>query len=499
MEKDNQNKNEIKHQETKTYDLDETDPQKEQSPMKMSQPQQLNKKVETSNTESQSKAKTQQYAHSMPQEAELNRLSFKDFEVRKELGSGSYSEVYLCKRKEDKGKQGKYSALKCIDRTQIEREQKSHHVFVEKEVLFSFPDKKVVNLYSSFKDKDYFYLEIEYCKNGEFAKFLKSEKKLPLNTAKFFAAECLLIQEFLHENGIAHRDFKPENLMLDEKNHLKVIDFGTAAFFETSTNKSFYKRVMSILKSISYTDSNDNSNYTAERQSFVGTVLYMCPEMVSNSQCGPEGDFWALGVLIYQMLTKEYPFDGNNIQLYEMIQNIQIKYPDSMDSNAKDLIGKILKVNPKERLGCGPKGSSHDLDAQKNHPFFAGIDWENLYDQPSPVKATHKVFSSGFGDELVAPQKPQILKTGLVRKMKMLIFYNTRQLILYNNGMLAYFNPENNEKRGEIHLNKECKTRVKRHYTFELETKSRTFIFNTDESCAEDWVKIINSEIKRLF
>ena len=108
--------------------------------------------------------------------------------MRKELGSGSYSEVYLCKRKEDKGKQNKYSALKCIDRTQIEREQKQHHVFVEKEVLFSFPDKKVVNLYSSFKDKDYFYLEIEYCKNGEFAKFLKSEKKLPLNTAKFFAA-----------------------------------------------------------------------------------------------------------------------------------------------------------------------------------------------------------------------------------------------------------------------------------------------------------------------
>lgn len=481
---------------TKTYDKDETDPENDRPQLLSTQSQMITFETKKASVNDTKKNQAQKHASTMPIQG--HNLSFKDFEVRKELGSGSFAEVYLVKRKADKGVQGKYSALKCIDRDQITKENKVHEIIIEKEVQFSFPDKKLVNFYSWFEDKDYYYLEIEFCKNGEFAQYLKAEKQLPLDAVKFFAAECVLIQEFLHSNGIVHRDFKPENLMLDEKNHLKVIDFGTAVFFETETNQLFYKKIMSVLHSFSYKNSNDDTVYSPEKQSFVGTSLYMSPEMISESQCGFEGDFWALGVLIYQMISGKYPFDGNNLVLFDMIKNVDIKYPEDMNKDIKDLISKILVADPKERLGCGAKDKHLDMDALKKHQFFKGIDWKNLYNTESPMKQQHRNFSSGFGEEKT-PQKPIILQTELVKKMKFLIFFDVRQLILYNNGILAYFNPETNEKRGEIHLKKSCVAKFKKNYTFILETHSRTFTFITYEPNAQMWVNTINKEIKRQF
>ena len=159
----------------------------------------------------------------------------------------------------------------------------------------------------------------------------------------------------------------------------------------------------------------------------------MSPEMISDSQCDYEADFWALGVTIYKMLTNKYPFDGEgNFDLFENIKEGKFVYPEDMDKNAQDLISKILKVEPAERLGCGKKGSKNDISALKEHPFFKGIDWENIYEQHSPARVSHKVFSVSHNNKIMELEqnKPKIKKTGLVKKLKMLnILWNTRQLI----------------------------------------------------------------------
>jgi hypothetical protein len=147
-----------------------------------------------------------------------------------------------------------------------------------------------------------------------------------------------------------------------------------------------------------------------------------------------------------------YPFNSKNeFDMFEMIKNCKPKFPKDMDPDAVDLISKILVKDPKKRLGAGPKGSANDVAALKKHPFFSGIEFDKLYDMESPVRLSKTVFKVMNKEvaELLQP-KPKIIKTGLVKKMKTL-YYNRRQLILYNNGTLSYYDPKSNKKKGEIH------------------------------------------------
>lgn len=109
----------------------------------------------------------------------------------------------------------------------------------------------------------------------------------------------------MHGSGIIHRDFKPENLLLDDKNHLKIIDFGTAKFFETESNKVFYKNISGMLDKIR---NREEGSQRDRKGTFVGTMFYLSPEMIEDDEGGTEGDWWAFGITIYKMLTGKYQF-----------------------------------------------------------------------------------------------------------------------------------------------------------------------------------------------
>ena len=170
---------------------------------------------------------------------------------------------------------------------------------------------------------------------------------LPPFVAQFYAAEVVLAFEFLHSQGIVYRDLKPENMVINRDGHIRIIDFGFAKVLAD--------------QGITYT--------------LCGTPDYLAPEILRQQGYGMGVDWWALGVLIYEMLTGTPPFyDSNHLKLYDKIRFSDPSFPPGLDDTAKDLISRLLYKDPFRRLGCGHQG----VNEIKSHPWFKEVRWDTL-------------------------------------------------------------------------------------------------------------------------
>lgn len=242
--------------------------------------------------------------------------------------------------------------------------------------------------------------------------------------------------------------------MLDENNRVKIIDFGTAEVYSIpGVNDQFFDDYMGIRKK--YAEESDDvlefRKSVKPKKSFVGTVYYVAPEMLEHQDVDKGCDFWALGIIIYKMLTGDYLFnDVNEYFIFQRIKECKYELTDDLPEQAKDLINQLLQKNPKDRLGNGRKEDKKDLQALKDHPFFAEFDFEDIESISSPIKHKKKhSFSEEDSPELSlfrtqSDKEKKILLSGLVKKMKYKVLYNTRQLILYSNATLEYFDPSKN-------------------------------------------------------
>lgn len=167
-------------------------------------------------------------------------------------------------------------------------------------------------------------------------------------TARFYAAEIALAIEYLHDvHGVAYRDLKPENILLDAEGHIKLVDFG------------FAKQLGKI-----------------ETYTLCGTPEYLAPEVIQNSGHGLAVDWWALGIIIFEFLVGQPPFwDQNPMRIYEQIVEGRLRFHPIMSFAARNIVSALCKTNPTERLGYISGGSAR----VKNHPFFEGTNWEDLY------------------------------------------------------------------------------------------------------------------------
>jgi serine/threonine protein kinase len=187
-----------------------------------------------------------------------------------------------------------------------------------------------------------------------------------LEQTKFVSAEIVLILEFLREGGIVHRDLKPENILFDEGNHLKLIDFATSKFFKTEKNGEFFKRVEAIKAKYleSLKDKAQEDGPTEHRNSFVGTPIYLSPELIRGEEVSYAADMWALGIMIYQMLTGDVPFKNESeYDLYEAIKFEAVKFPEGLDPSSKSIIEGLLDKDQGKRLGCGETGRYTSADS----------------------------------------------------------------------------------------------------------------------------------------
>lgn len=232
-----------------------------------------------------------------------------DFNVLETLGTGTFGRVRLAQHR----KTGTYFALKILKKHEVIRLKQVEHVLSEKAILNEINHPFIVTMSAAFQDARNLYMTLEYVIGGELFSHLRKAGRFSNETTRFYTAQIILGLEHLHSFDIVYRDLKPENLLLDQQGYIKITDFGFAKKVEDRT------------------------------WTLCGTPEYLAPEIIQSKGHGKAVDWWALGVLIYEMLSGYPPFyDENPFGIYQKILAGKCEYPKHMDPYAKDLIKKYL-------------------------------------------------------------------------------------------------------------------------------------------------------------
>ncbi|KAM7467852.1 hypothetical protein LguiB_015414 [Lonicera macranthoides] len=325
--------------------------------------------------------------------APQENFSAQDFELGKIYGVGSYSKVVRAKKKDT----GTVYALKIMDKKFITKENKTAYVKLERIVLDQLDHPGIVRLYFTFQDTFSLYMALESCEGGELFDQIMRKGCLSEDEARFYAAEVVDALEYIHKLGLIHRDIKPENLLLTADGHIKIADFGSVKPMEDS--------LITVLPNAASDD---------KACTFVGTAAYVPPEVLNSSPATFGNDLWALGCTLYQMLSGTSPFkDASEWLIFQRIIARDVKFPDYFSNEAKDLIDKLLDIDPSRRPGAGPDG----YVSLKKHPFFHEVDWDNLRNQTPPeLILEQKAQSSGSDDVQDSSWNPSHVGDGSARR-----------------------------------------------------------------------------------
>lgn len=253
-------------------------------------------------------------------------------------------------------------ALKVLRKSEIVRLKQVEHINSERAILDRIRHPFVVELYATYQDSLNVYMLLSYIPGGELFSHLRRAGRFSADVTRFYLASIILAIEYLHSNNIIYRDLKPENLLLDRVGYLRIADFG------------FAKRI-------------EDRTYT-----LCGTPEYLAPEIVLSQGHGKAVDWWALGILAFEMLAGYPPFfDDHTLGIYEKILRNEIAFPSHIDPYAKDLIRGLLTADRSKRMG-NLRGGAKDV---MNHAWFAGVDWGSLERKEIGAPIVPRVASMG--------------------------------------------------------------------------------------------------------
>jgi serum/glucocorticoid-regulated kinase 2 len=291
-----------------------------------------------------------------------DKISKDDFERIKLLGRGTFGEVFLVR----KFSSNKLYAMKILKKDLVKMKNQVDHTKTERKILEKIENPFIVSLFYAFQDYKKLYLVTEFMQGGELFYHLRKEGIFKESRAKFYLCEIVLALEHLHSNGCIYRDLKPENILIDVDGHIKLTDFG--------------------LSKIVLSKKDDERAFT-----ICGTPEYLAPEVIMDKGYDKTVDWWSLGALFYEMLCGFSPFKTNqrdklDIKLYTKPVTMHAFFSEDI----KSLISQLLKVNPKDRLGYGKKGSQN----VKNHPYFKNIDWEMVASKKISVPFIPKIIEN---------------------------------------------------------------------------------------------------------
>ena len=274
----------------------------------------------------------------------VKEVKLEDFKILKVIGRGSFGKVCLVEYIPTK----EIFAMKTLKKDLLIEEDQIESTILEKEILQNIDHPFLCGLIFCFQSEDRIFFVMPFLSGGELFQHLKKFKRFSEEMVKFYGAQIAIALQYLHDRNIIYRDLKPENILLDEKGYLKLADFGMAKKLE----------------------------YSKKALSFCGTPEYLAPEIIKGDGYDHNIDWWSLGILFFELLCGFPPFYDDNLdKMYKLIQNTEINFPPNiyLSNEAKDIICKLLKKDIKGRLGY-----ASGIVEIKNHPFFKGIDFQEI-------------------------------------------------------------------------------------------------------------------------
>ncbi|EEB06734.1 AGC/PKC protein kinase Pck1 [Schizosaccharomyces japonicus yFS275] len=292
------------------------------------------------------------------------RIGLDDFTFLAVLGKGNFGKVMLAEYKHNK----RLYAIKVLKKDSILKNNELESLKSEKRVFMTANKEKhpfLLNLFASFQTGTRVYFVMEYIDGGDLMLHIQREQ-FSLKRAQFYAAEVCLGLKYFHENHIIYRDLKLDNILLCSDGHIKIADYGLCK--ENMTEGKF-------------------------TSTFCGTPEFMAPEILLDQQYNRAVDWWAFGVLLYQMILGQSPFKGDDEEeIFEAILNDEPMFPIHMPGEAVDIMQKLLTRDIDKRLGGGPRDA---LDVME-HPFFRGVDWDMIFKKQ--IEPTYKPRTTGAYD-----------------------------------------------------------------------------------------------------
>lgn len=238
------------------------------------------------------------------------------FEIGRPLGKGKFGRVYLARERSS----GFICALKVMHKDEIKSNGVEKQVQREVEIQCNLRHPNILQLYGHFHDSKRIFLILEFAKKGELYKHLRREGRFPEWKAATYIAQMVSALKFLHKKHVIHRDIKPENILVGIHGELKIADFGWSV----------------------HAPSN-------RRKTMCGTMDYLAPEIVNHYTYNAAVDLWSLGVLMYEFLVGEAPFEDTPVLTYKRIVRCEMSVPDFVSPEAKDLINSVSQYSSATR------------------------------------------------------------------------------------------------------------------------------------------------------
>ncbi|KAL3279819.1 hypothetical protein HHI36_017326 [Cryptolaemus montrouzieri] len=274
----------------------------------------------------------------------VERGKLDDFKILQTLGTGSFGRVMLVKPKKDNNSS---YALKMLEKAHVVKTKQVKHTISEIKTMDAFEFPFLITLEYFFKNNVYLCLVMPFINGGEMFSHLRQQKKFSEELTRFYSAQVILAFEYIHYVGIVYRDLKPENILVDKDGYLKLTDYG------------FCKKI------------DDQRTYT-----LCGTPEYLAPEIILSQGYNKSVDWWALGILMFEMAAGYPPFYARDpMKIYEKIVSGKYIPANHFSKSLKDLIGNILQVDRTKRYGILKDGSK-DV---KTHQFFKGFEWDSVF------------------------------------------------------------------------------------------------------------------------
>jgi len=268
-----------------------------------------------------------------------------DYGLVRTLGTGSFGRVLLVKEKAG-GSAAEFKALKILEKKKVVKLKQIEHTLNEKNILAAIDFPFLINMVGSFKDNSNLYMVLDFAPGGELFSHLRRAGRFPEKRTQFYAGQIVLALEYLHHLKIIYRDLKPENLLFDNAGYLKITDFGFAKYVEGRT------------------------------WTLCGTPEYLAPEIILSKGYTKAVDWWAIGVLIFEMAAGYPPFYAERpLQIYEKIVAGKVKYPMHFSKELRELLRNLLQGDITRRYGDLVNG----VNDVKDDKWFEATNWVALF------------------------------------------------------------------------------------------------------------------------